>query len=156
MTPYPWIGDLLKAIRAPRIVRRAMRKLVPLWVTDIELKGTADIIRIPVRFKRGCFHGDTLSPLLFCLCIALLSHSLSQVGGFKSEFRNERITHQVYIDDVKLYEENKDELEATMQMMESISEVIGMSLGMTKCGVVHIGPGGSGVWGVWSRCMLAM
>ena len=104
-----------------------MSKLVTLWVTDIELKGTAGKNNIPVHFKRGLFQRDTFSPLLFCLSIAPLSHSLSLAGGFRSEFHNERITHQVYIDDVKLYEGNKEELEATMQMTESVLEVIGMS-----------------------------
>ena len=45
------------------------------------------------------------------------------------------------MDDVKLYEENKEELEATMQLTESVSEAIGMSLGVRKCGVVHMRAG---------------
>ncbi len=141
MTPHLWIKDLLKAARAPKLVRRALRKLMPEWVTDIELKSTDGTIRIPVGFKRGLYQGDTLSPLLFCLAVAPLSHALNSGGGFRSDFQQKPVTHMMFMDDVKLYEQSKAELEATMQVTESVSEAVGMSLGVRKCAVAHMRAG---------------
>ncbi len=57
MVPHPWLKQMLKAIRAPREVRRVWRLVISI--------GTAEGPRnIPVSLKRGVFQGDSLSPLL--------------------------------------------------------------------------------------------
>ncbi len=76
-TPHPWIRDMLKAIKAPKLVRRAIGKIIPKWRTNIELQGAEGKIRIPIG---GLYQGDSLSPLLFCLSVAPLSTAL-RVGG---------------------------------------------------------------------------
>ena len=65
VVPYPWVLRLLKVVRAPRIVRRAMKKVLRQWQTDLEVKAGGGVVRILVKFRRGLFPGDSLSPLLF-------------------------------------------------------------------------------------------
>ena len=45
------------------------------------------------------------------------------------------------MDDLKVYEESKRDLEATLSMVEAISEVVGMKLGLRKCAVAHMRAG---------------
>lgn len=97
MTPHRWIEDMLEAIEAPEIVQRALTKLIPLWKTRIELLGETRMIVSPVTFRRVLYQGDSLSPLLFCLCVAPLSSALRKGGGFNSQFQREPVTHLMFM-----------------------------------------------------------
>jgi hypothetical protein len=66
------------------MVRRMVSELIPLWRTDVEVVSEEGKVRTPIDLKRGLFQGDSLSPLLFCLCIAPLSHALRKRMGFSS------------------------------------------------------------------------
>ena len=159
MTPHPWIREILRAIRAPKVVRRALKKVVPAWKTWLQIPvegGTVRkevsqpaqevseiklVIKWQVQFVRGLYQGDSLSPLLFCLCVAPISHALSVGGGFKSRFQPKPVTHIFFMDDLKVYEECKQDLEATLSMVEGVSEAVGMKLGLKKCAVAHMRAG---------------
>lgn len=109
---HKWVEDMLAAIGAPMVVRVALRKLMILWSTVIELAGKDRVHRIPVHLLRGLFQGDALSPLLFCLCTAPVSAMLRGGEGFRSDFLEEPLTHLSFMDDLKCYEEHKEELTA--------------------------------------------
>ena len=49
-----------------------------------------------------------------------------------------KVTHLFFMDDLKVYEEDCEEMEATLEMVESASQAVGMELGVRKCGVAHI------------------
>ncbi len=103
LVPHPWITRVLKAIRAPKEVRKAVERLMPRWRTNLAVRVQDEGTRlIPVKLKRGLFQGDSLSPLLFCLCVAPLSQELRKCGGFRSEFQREAITHLMFMDDLKV------------------------------------------------------
>ena len=57
---------------------------------------------------RGLFQGDSLSPILFCLCVAPLSHCLRQREGFQSQWQTQAVTQLMFMDDLKVYEESED------------------------------------------------
>ncbi len=144
MTPHAWIRDLLKAMRAPQIVQSALAGLIPKWQTTITLRGENELHQIPVRFRRGLYQGDSLSPLLFCLGVAPLSLALGTDGGFRSDFQRLPLRHQMFMDDLKVYEESKAELEASVAVVDEVSEAVGMELGVRKCAVAHMR---AGSWG---------
>ena len=123
-------------IQAPKTVRRAIRQLIPLWQTDLEVQGKESLVRVPVTFKRRLFQGDSLSPLLFCLAISPISAILREGDGYESSNVG-KITHLFYMDDLKLYEGDSEELEATLELTETAARAVGMDLGAPKCGVAH-------------------
>jgi hypothetical protein len=138
MVPHTWLRKVLKAINAPKVVRTIVDSLIPMWQTHIELQTAEGLARIPIRLKRGLFQGDSLSPLLFCLCVAPLSHALSKRRGFSSEYQARAITHLMFMDDLKLYEENRGKLLEAVHLVEEISTAIGMQLGLRKCAAAHV------------------
>ncbi len=54
MTPHAWIRDLLKAMRAPHIVRSALAGLIPKWQTTITLRGRTNSTRSRSGSEEDC------------------------------------------------------------------------------------------------------
>ena len=79
-----------------------------------------------------------LSPLLFCLCIAPLSWALNKGRGYRSSYSAVSITHQLFMDDLKVYKESRHALVKTIEVVEDVSAAVGMSLGTKKCAVAHM------------------
>ena len=113
----------------------SLKQVMPRWETNIEVWGRKGMHSTPIKFDRGL---DSLSPLLFCLAVAPLSSMLRQAGGFKSQYQPRPITHLMYMDDLKVYETDPEELEATAVRVESTSNAFGMQLGADKCRVAHL------------------
>ena len=95
----------------------------------------------PISLNRGIFQGDSLSPLLFCLCVALMSHRLRKGQGFAGEFQKTPLTHLMFMDDLKVYEKSRSQLEKTVLTVEDLSSAMGMTLGLKKCATAHMKPG---------------
>ena len=51
-----------------------------------------------VKIKRGIFQGDSLSPLLFVLCMTLAGYMLDDVN----------VKHLLFMDDLKLFSKKKE------------------------------------------------
>ena len=70
------------------------------------------------------FLNVTLSPLLFCLILFLLAKINSN-----SQYEY-KINHLLYIDDLKLYTSNDNELEGLIKTVKVFSDNIGMQFGL--------------------------
>ena len=91
---------------------------------------------MPIHFRRGLFQGDSLSLILFCLCVAPLSWILRRKVGYPGRFQRAPVTHLMLMDDLKVYEESWGQLERTVEEVEEVSEAMGMAFGLKKCVVV--------------------
>ena len=57
-----------------------------------------------IKYRYGIFQGDTLSVLLFMLCLNPLSFSLQNLKGYSyDKSRNHTLTHNFFVDDLKFY-----------------------------------------------------
>ena len=67
VAPHTWITACLEMVRAPEIVKRRLAKVMGKWATNLEIRCEGSgTVRHLVRFRRGLYQGDSLSPLLFC------------------------------------------------------------------------------------------
>ena len=65
-----------------------------------------------VNICRGIYQGDSLSPLLFVLALMPISTLLNQSGkGFQIVTSLPKLSHLLYLDDLKLYAKSQAELE---------------------------------------------
>ena len=85
-----------------------------------------------INIKRGIFQRDSLSPLLFCISLTPLSLELNSLG-YRYKIRTERIAHLFYLDDLKLYTKDDNELEGLLRIVKGFSDDIGMEFGLSKC-----------------------
>ena len=85
-----------------------------------------------INIKRGIFQGDSLSSLLFCISLIPLSLELNH-SGYANKIGTERITHLLYIYDLKLCAKDYNELEGPLRTVKRFSDDIGIEFGLSKC-----------------------
>ena len=141
--PHGWLQLVLEEIQAPMGVRNCIRRLTRKWKTEFSV-GDRKIVRVNLTLKRGLFQGDSLSPLLFCLSILPLSCALRENGeGFSGYSLGRPISHLLFMDDLKVYARDRASLARTVKLVDSVSEAMGMTMGLRKCAVAHMR---------WGRC----
>ena len=97
-----------------------------------------------MQIRRGIFQGDSLSPLLFCMALNPLSKELNRTGygyhmttGHGETAKRQPISHLLYMDDLKLYDRNSDQLDGLLPTVRTFSDDIQMKFGLDKCAVAH-------------------
>jgi hypothetical protein len=112
------------------------------WKTTLHLSiNNSNIITQPISIKRGIYQGNSLSLLWFCLAINPLSSLLNKTGyGYIKQKRQTiyKITHLLYVDDIKLYASTQRQLKQLLEITEQFSTDIQMSFGTDKCRIQTI------------------
>ena len=90
---------------------------------------------VRLDIKRGNFKGDSLSPLLFVICMMPLSYVLRKMSpGYT--LGTEKINHLFFMDDLKLFCKNESETNSLISSVHAISKDIKMEFGIQKCGLL--------------------
>ena len=131
MVPHSWLLEVTKMMGVAPNVRELMENSMKKWKTDLsasgEQLGTVDI-------KRGIFQGDSFSPLLFVMIMIPMTMILKEnKTGFKFGNTGESLNHLLFMDDLKLYASNENELKVLVNEVHAYSKDICMEFGMDKC-----------------------
>ena len=96
----------------------------------------------PINFKKGLPQDDTLCPRLFTLCINPVAWKLSATEGYKlSKPIGSKVTHLLFIDDLKVFAESEVKLYRVLKLTKSAMEDIGLQWNPKKCNVVYVKKG---------------
>ena len=69
-----------------------------------------------VKIRREIFQGDSLSPLVFVVCLLPLTHILRDAApGYHFASHRQKINHLLFMDDLKLYRSNEKSLGSLIQ-----------------------------------------
>ena len=90
-----------------------------------------------MNLRRGIFQGDSLSPLLFVICMIPLSSALRKVkAGYDFRGKQLKINHLLFMDDHKLFGKNEKQIDSLVKTVHIFSKDIGMEFGIKKCGML--------------------
>ena len=89
-----------------------------------------------VRFRRGIFQRDGLSPLLFVFALIPLSIILREMkAGYQFGMQRSSIYHLLFMDDLKLYPKDKKQQDSLVNTVQIFSLDID-KFGIDKCGIL--------------------
>ena len=131
MIPHSWIVKCLEIYNIASNITAVIKNGMKQWNTELT-SGNEKLCKIDI--KRGIFQGDSLSPLLFVMCMMPLSTLLEKgKAGYDLGNNRGKINHLLYMDDLKLYARNKKETDALISTTQIYSKDICMELGISKC-----------------------
>ena len=135
LVPHSWINETLGMVGVLGNIRRLLKESMTKWKTHLECGGQN---LASVDIKRGIFQGDSLSPLLFIICLTPLSVILREAkqGYTFPKPQGGKVNHLLYMDDLKLYGKNKRELESLVQTVRIFTDDIRMRFGIQKCATI--------------------
>ena len=131
MLPHSWILETLGLIKVAKNIEDLLKRSMADWkivlTADGQILGDVDI-------SRGIFQGDTLSPLLFVVAMIPLTLLLrKEKMGYRFGELGQKINHLLFMDDLKLFGGNMEEVEKLCEVVHKFSTDIGMEFGMSKC-----------------------
>lgn len=142
--PHTWLVKTLEIYKIDPVIINFLEKTMSTWRTRIHLRATQgqEITTEEICIKTGIFQGDALSALWFCLCLNPLSNALNRTSyGFNiknGKNTEHTISHLLYMDDIKIYATDGNQLKELLKITETITKDTDMEFGINKCKVVHI------------------
>ena len=134
MIPHSWILKSLQLVGAADNIVNVLEKSMTKWKVRLN---AGDKVLGDVNVKRGIFQGDSLSPLLFVICLIPMSLILRKMKAGYSLGKNQpKLNHLLYMDDLKLFGQSERDIESLVNTVHRFSCDIGMRFGIEKCGVI--------------------
>ena len=134
MVPHSWIIECMDMFGIAKNTAICLRKSMSTWKTELTSYGKS---LGTVSIKRGIFQGDSLSPLLFVLCMIPLTLILRKAkAGYEFEHKCQKINHLLFMDDLKLYGKDEDQISSLINTVYCFTTDIKMEFGLKKCGVL--------------------
>ena len=99
MIPHSWIIESLKLTNLADNVIKFIERSMKSW--NVNLLSNGEFLA-NVKIKRDIFHGDSLSPLLFVVCLILLTQILRKVKCGYALKSGDKLNHLLFMDDLKL------------------------------------------------------
>jgi len=100
--PHIWIIKCLEIIGINTKVIPFTKKVMGYWRTHMRLHAENELTETEdIKIQCGIFQGDSLSPLLFCICLIPLLEQLNKLNtGYEEHTTKTKISHLLYMDDL--------------------------------------------------------
>ena len=133
MVPHSWISDWLEMFVIANNALEFLNNSMSSWKLELNASGKTSG---GVDMRREIFQSDSLSPLLFVLCMVPLTWLLRRAKtGYEWRNKGFKLNHLLFMDDLKLFAESKSEIDSLIQSLLIFSEDIGKQCGIKKSGV---------------------
>ena len=132
--PHSWIIKSLELLGINDKLIAFTKRVMPNWKTRILLHPGNTVIEMEdIQIQCGIFQGNSLSPLLFCICLIPLTEQRNNLNtGYEECTTKMKISHLLYMDDLKLIAKSEEELQKQIQTIKTFSDDIHMESGLEK------------------------
>ena len=134
MVPQSWIIKCLKMYKISDEVINFIDKSMKTMKVELTAGGRC---LTEVKVQRVIFQGAALSLMLFIIAMMTLNHILRK---FTAEYKliksKEKMSHLMYMDDIKLFAKNEKELETLIYAVRIYSQVIAIECDIEKCAIL--------------------
>ena len=124
IVPHAWKIKALKLIDAkPKAIALLSSTIID-WKTEL----IPEAINLgEENITRGIFRGVYSSPLLFIMSLIPLTLTLRQMKqGYSFQKGKSKLNHSLFMDDLKLYGSNQNEIDSLVRALEIVTKDIGM------------------------------
>ena len=130
--PHSWIEKYLEMFKISSVLRNFLSHSMRVWKTTLVLNTVENTLNAgDININSGIYQGDSLSPILFCVTLIPLSKLLNNTG-YCNKPRN-TINHLFYMDELKLFAKNDQQLQGLLSIVKQFSDDIRMEFGLDKC-----------------------
>ena len=141
MVPCSSILEMMELTGVAKNVGSLIRRSMSNWCTvfNSDRKNLEN-----VKIARGIFQGDSLSPLLFVfVMIPLIILLRKEKFGYRftKDTSGNILNRVLFMDELKLYGWNEEELERLVEIVHIHSKDVGMEFRLDKCGMLAIRKG---------------
>ena len=140
---HPWLFRCLECHGVPVVLIDFIKNIVKTWKISIEINtknGKEKIEKIKVN--RGILQGDSFCVTLFIMSVNPLAWYIRSIEGYNITcHRNEKITHSLYVDDLKTYHKSRNKAAVMSTTIKSMFTDIGFEWGVQKCAAVEVNRG---------------
>jgi hypothetical protein len=107
--PHSWVKKSIELLGVNSKIFRFCKLSVGKWNTRLHLKTKQEVMQSQhIQIRRGIFQGDSLSPLIFCIALIPLTNELNRTEcGYRIHRTDRKISHLLYMDDLKLLGRDK-------------------------------------------------
>jgi hypothetical protein len=135
--PFEWQILCFKMCKINTSVIEVLKRLHAIWKTKLEIRKQLTVERSNwIRFLKGFFQGDSLSPVAFCITEIPLGWRLKKLPGYKMgkpNDRNLKVNRFYFVDDLKVLQPSEEDLIKANSIVAETSHSMGMRFGVTKC-----------------------
>ena len=134
MVLHSWIIKCMTIFGVASNVTKLLENSMKGWRMELSSGG----VRLgDVNIRRGIFQGDSLSPLLFVLSLIPLTLVLRKVkAGYDLGDGNGVINHLLFMDDLKVYGKNQNQVDTLVQTIRVVTTDMQMEFGINKCAML--------------------
>ena len=129
---HPWLFRCLECHGVPVVLMDFIKNIVKTWEISIEIniksrKEKIVTIKVNREILQGCV-------TLFIMSVNPLAWYIRSTEGYNITcHRNEKITHSLYVDDLKTYHKSRNKAAVMSTTIKSMFRDIGFELGLQKC-----------------------
>jgi hypothetical protein len=109
-----WIIKFLELTVINNKVIAFTNKAMTYWRTRMHVQAENELIHVEtedMKIEYVIFQGDSLSPMLFFICLIPLTEQLNRLNtGYEEHITKTKISHLLRMDDLKLIAKSNEEL----------------------------------------------
>ena len=118
------------------LIKSAMKT----WRITLEVNTSNGQVKIgPIKVNRGILQGDSFCVRLFTFALNPIAWYLRSTEEYTlSHAPNKKITHLLFVDDLKSYHKFEQKAAVVLSKLKMMSKDLGLEWGINKCAAVHI------------------